>query len=199
MLGAPAGAPPLAAAATTSCVATSDRAGDDAVAALAEQLGVDVVRGSEADVLARFAVGRRALDPADRRAPHRRLPAQRSGRHRGRGGAAPLEPAPTTRATCSRGATRRGSTSRWPPGPPSTPPSPRPPTRTTASTSRRSSTATPSGSRSPTSARASTPGDECWTLDTAEDLERLRAIVAAVPDIVHAPWSEIQRARPSAS
>lgn len=37
-------------------LATSDLAGDDAVAAVAERLGISVVRGSEADVLGRFAI-----------------------------------------------------------------------------------------------------------------------------------------------
>jgi spore coat polysaccharide biosynthesis protein SpsF len=34
-------------------------------------------------------------------------------------------------------------------------------------------------------------GEEWWTLDTAEDLERLRRIAAAVPNIQRAGWREI--------
>jgi spore coat polysaccharide biosynthesis protein SpsF len=45
-------------------VATSDLPGDDPVAAVAEGLGLDVVRGSEADVLGRFALAV-ARHPAD--------------------------------------------------------------------------------------------------------------------------------------
>lgn len=41
-------------------VATSDAAGDDAVADLADRLGVRVVRGSELDVLSRFVLARDA-------------------------------------------------------------------------------------------------------------------------------------------
>ncbi|MEZ5182875.1 MAG: glycosyltransferase family protein [Acidimicrobiales bacterium] len=48
----------------TIVVATSDLPGDDAVAAVAEHVGVGVVRGSEADVLGRYAIAL-AQHPAD--------------------------------------------------------------------------------------------------------------------------------------
>ena len=100
--------------------------------------------------------GPRPLPGRHRRAAHRRLPAHRSRDRRRRRSRCTSTPAPTTRATSTPDRSRRASTSRSPPPTRSRRPSPRPPTRTTASTSRRSSTGSPSASAWPTSTAART-------------------------------------------
>ena len=174
-------------------VATSDRAGDDAVVALAERMGTDVVRGSESDVLARFAVAVARYDPAD----IVRLT-----------GDCPLsDPAIIEAAVALHRSTGADYTS-------NVLPRSYPKGLDVEVAARDAFDAAVAEATDPYEREHVTPflyrhperftlanlssgvdaGDERWTLDTADDLERLRTIVAAVPDIVHARWSEISEA-----
>lgn len=171
-------------------VATSDLPGDDPVAAFAESVGVSVVRGSEADVLGRFLV---ALDrfPADdvvrltADCPlidpvvvdaaiglHRRTGADYTSNTLERTFPDGLD-VEVVRADALRVAGAE------------------------AEIADEREHVTPFVYHRPgrfTLAALETGehlGHERWTLDTADDLERLRAIVVGLDDPVHAGWHDV--------
>lgn len=171
-------------------VATSDQPQDDPVAALAGQLGAEVVRGSEHDVLARFGAAVQRFDPGDLV----RLT-----------GDCPLSDPAVVEAVValhhSRGAdyTSNVFPRSFPKG------------LDVEVAARGAFDAAVEEATDPYEREHVMPflyrhperftlanlssgidaGDEWWTLDTPEDLQRLRRIVAAVPDIDQAPWLEI--------
>lgn len=171
-------------------VATSDRGIDDPVAELATQLGIDVVRGPEADVLARFAI---ALDrfPADDVV---RLTAD-----------CPLtDPALVDAALDLHRSTGADYTSNslertYPDGLD---------VEVVRTSALRAAVAEanepeerehvmpfvyhrPDRFRLASLETAEWLGHERWTLDTADDLDRLRSIVDGLPDPVAAAWHEV--------
>ncbi len=171
-------------------VATSTEASDDAVAELAEAAGLPVVRGSETDVLARFIA---AVD-AHPAATIVRLTADCPF----------MDPeivhqALAVHATSDAAYTSNTLVRTYPDGLD---------VEVVAAAALRVAAAesvdpvehehvTPFVYRRPErfTLRAALGrdllGDERWTVDTAGDLERARAIVAALPDPVHAGWREI--------
>lgn len=174
-------------------VATSDQPGDDPVATLAEQMGAEVVRGPEDDVLARFGVAVRRFDPQDLV----RLT-----------GDCPLSDPTIVKATVtlhrSSGAdyTSNVFPRSYPKG------------LDVEVAARDAFDIAVEEATDPYEREHVMPflyrhperfalanlgsgidaGAEWWTLDTPEDLQRLRHMVATVPDIEDAPWLEILEA-----
>jgi spore coat polysaccharide biosynthesis protein SpsF len=171
-------------------VATSDLPGDDAIAALAGQMGVEVVRGSESDVLGRFGLAVERFDPDDLV----RLT-----------GDCPLsDPAVVERTVALHRSAGADYTSNIQPR--SFPKGLDVEVATRAAFDAAVEEATDPYEREHVMpflyrrphrfdlanlTSGLDAGDEWWTLDTPEDLDRLRTIAAAVPDIVQAPWREI--------
>ena len=171
-------------------VATSDRPGDDAVAALAAEAGVPVVRGPEHDVLGRFvlAVDRHPADDVVRITAdcplvdpvvvdstlgvHRRWDADYTSNSLERTFPDGLD-VEVVRSEALRAAAADA----------------------VAGDEREH--VTPFFHRHPTRFRLASLeadeqlGHERWTLDTAEDLARLRAIVALLDDPVTAGWHDV--------
>lgn len=171
-------------------VATSDRTGDDAVADLGAAAGVAVVRGSEPDVLARFALAL-ASHPAE-------LVVRLTGD-------CPLtDPAIVAAAVAEARRTGAAHTSNVLPR--SFPKGLDVEVLTAAAlrTAAGEATAAPDRehvtpflyrhpSRFELAAIDSGAdlADEWWTVDKVEDLDRVRDVVAALPDPITAGWAEI--------